>query len=233
MKDIYVFGDSHWRIFFPFVNHGSPGVAVELNCGIRINDMVANELSGATMYGLLNENSKNGARKRILNDLDKLGPVEYVALVFGEVDVRYHNHHYFNDSAFIFGNGIDLLLRYIKFIKEDLLLSGRVTKKVIIFNKFFYPQKEKTLLQPGIEIGKVALDRAIILQKFIENNISMVISACDSASCDLKDKVALIDCKNINESHVSNDGVHFDPEKTFLHILPELMSIVYDKNKSR
>lgn len=228
MKDIYVFGDSHWRIFFPFVNHGSPGVAVELNSVIRINDMVANELSGATMYGLLNENSKNGARKRILNDLDKLGPVEYVALVFGEVDVRYHNHHYFNDSAFIFGNGIDLLLRYIKFIKEDLLLSGRVTKKVIIFNKFFYPQKEKTLLQPGIEIGKVAFDRAIILQKFIENNISMVISACD-----IKDKIALINNKDINELHISDDGVHFDPEKTFLHIFLELMDIVYDKNKSR
>lgn len=228
MKDIYIFGDSHWRIFFPFVNHGAPGLSVEIDGIIRINDMVANELSGATMYGLLNENSKNGARKRILNDLDKLGPVEYVALVFGEVDVRYHNHYYFNDSTLIFENVIDLLSRYIKFIKEDLLLSGRVTKKVIIFNKFFYPQKEKTLLQPGIEIGKVAFDRAIILQKFIENNIPTMISTCD-----FKDKIAFIDNKDINESHISDDGVHFDSEKTFLHILPGLMDIVYDKNKSR
>lgn len=202
MHEVYVWGDSHWRVFFPFVNHGSPGVVHEQD-GIRMIDMCANELSGATMYGLLNDSSKNGARRRILGDLDRLGGVDNVALVFGEVDARYHNHHYFNGDKISMGRVYDLLGRYRRFIDEDLLWTGRVRKHVFVYHGFGYPRGQDTLLQPGLKIGENAFLRAHDLNRCVKSQMCDVMS---SKSITVIDPVVLY-------NDVSDDGVHLIPER--------------------
>lgn len=213
MRDVHVFGDSHWRVFFPFVNHGSPGVTFE-HCGIRMIDMVANELSGATMYGLLNDGSKNGARRRILGDLDRIGPVENVALVFGEVDARYHNSRYFVNGKFSPGRAYDLLARYRRFIDEDLLFSGRVRNRVFVYSGYCYPKYEHTLLQPGVPIGD-AVKQANLLNNWISDRMSEVVES--TAICHISILPRYQD--------VSEDGVHLLP----LSVFPEVVTKIIEE----
>ncbi len=160
--DVYIWGDSHWRVFADRVNNGPPGVMTELY-GVRTIDMCANELSGATMWGLLNPNSKNGARRRILGDLDGLGGVDNVGLTFGEVDARYPQHHdrYFNAKGVIIVARLqELVARFRRFIEEDLLESRRVTGHVFFAHGYVYPKEGETLLQPGQPMGQMAYHRA-------------------------------------------------------------------------
>lgn len=136
--EVYAFGDSHWRLFFPFVNHGPPGPRHEQD-GIVTIDTTANELSGATMWGLQNENSTHRARTRILSTIDGLGGVQNVGLVFGEVDVRYHWHRYFYPNGKLNMPAIlQLLGAYRKFIDDELLTSGRVKNRVFVYYGFRY-----------------------------------------------------------------------------------------------
>jgi hypothetical protein len=205
--DVYVFGDSHWRVFFPFVNSGSPGRAFEHN-GIRTVDMVANELSGATMHGLLNDHSKRGARQRVLHDLDTLGGVGIVGLVFGEVDVRYHNARYFRpdgrlDEVAIMG----VLLRYKHFIERDLFDVGRVTGGVFVYYGFHYSLGPETLLQEGLPMGDAAFQRAAVLHQVIERKLPEVL-------CFTSNPIHVM-LNSHAHSMVSDDGVHLLPEKTF------------------
>lgn len=210
MHDVYVWGDSHWRVFFPFVNHGSPGVFHEHD-GIRVVDMVANELSGATMYGLLNDRSKNGARTRILSDLRQLGTqgiVENVALVFGEVDVRYHNHRYFNGGVLDESSVLRLLLRYKQFIEHDLFRSGLVRQNVFVYYGFAYPQGEATLLQPGQPMGE-SVYRARALHQAISEMLPTVLGFTSHG-------VHTVTAQHPKtELMVSGDGVHLVPELIF------------------
>lgn len=207
-RDVYVFGDSHWRVFFPFVNHGSPGLEFELD-GIRMIDMVANELSGATMYGLLNDNSKNGARRRILGDLDRVGPVENVGLVFGEVDLRYHNHQYFHGGRLDGVAVLKTILRYKQFIDYDLLRSGRVTGDVFVYFGFSYPQYESTLLQPGIPIGDRVWDAMNLHDEFARLMPEMLEDTAENRVH------VMLNMGPNRDSAVSADGVHFDPPSVF------------------
>ena len=106
MNDVYVFGDSHWRVFFPFVNHGDASANVShtgerRGIKVRTIDTIANELSGSTMWGLLNDSSRHGARNRILNTLKSLNGVDSVGLVFGEVDARYHYERYYDRNQIL------------------------------------------------------------------------------------------------------------------------------------
>lgn len=210
MHDVHVFGDSHWRVFFPFVNHGSPGVTHEgegtFGMRIRTIDMVANELSGATMYGLLNDSSKNGARRRILGDLDRIGKVENVGLVFGEVDARYHNGRYFVDGRISRGRIYDLLARYRRFIDEDLLFTGR-TQRVFVYHGFKYPKGPETLLQPNQPIGDNHVAAAVVNAE-INCKLDLVLGGPN---------IHVIK-PEIHSGHVSDDGVHLKPE----FIYPEI-----------
>lgn len=137
--EVYVFGDSHWRVYFPVTNHGGPGVAYEQD-GIVTLDTTANELSGATMYGLRTEDSRIGARRRILDTLRARDPVENVGLVFGEVDVRYHYQRYFRDDVLHMPSVMDLLAGYRRFIEDELLRSGLVTGRAFVYYGFRYAQ---------------------------------------------------------------------------------------------
>ena len=207
MHDVHVFGDSHWRVFFPFVNHGSPGV-IHVENNIRTIDMVANELSGATMYGLLNDSSKNGARRRILHTLDDLGGVDNVALVFGEVDVRYHNRRYFKPNGDL--NATELLrlmLRYKQFIEHDLFDTDRVKENVFVYYGFAYPQRERTLLQPGVPLG----DRMPEVTSLHEEIAGMLPTVLQFGTG--RQRVHTIINQHRNTGlMVSDDGVHLKPE---------------------
>lgn len=207
MHDVYCFGDSHWRVFFPFVNHGSPGVTHEQD-GIRYVDMVANELSGATMYGLMNDSSKNGARRRILGDLDRIGPVQNVGLVFGEVDLRYHNHHYVIDDTIDCLAVLKTLVRYKQFIDYDLVRAGRVTNAVFVYYGFSYPRFEDTLLQPGVPIG----DRVWTALNLRDEFIRLIPEVLPNTH---KNRVHLIVNSPCIGDAVSEDGVHLKPEAVF------------------
>lgn len=209
-KEVYVWGDSHFRNFFPFLNTGSPGIAVEKN-GITIIDMVANELSGATAYGLVNPNSKNGARRRVLGDLDKLKEsgvvVKNVAFTFLEVDCRYHNHNYFDsDGSISNAKVIQTLARYRQFI-EDVLSENKSIENVFVYFGYDYPKGEKTLLQPGLEIGGNYYHAIEMIAK-VKTWLPKILS--DS-------RVHPI-CPMYLDLKVSDDGVHLDPAWTFEHI---------------
>jgi len=216
MHDIHVFGDSHWRVFFPFVNHGSPGLVHE-DGQLRVIDMVANELSGATMYGLLNDASKNGARRRILGDLDRLGGVQNVGLVFGEVDARYHNSKYYFGDKISRGRVVELLARFRRFVDEDLLFSGRVRGKVFIYNGFRYPQGENTLLQPGQPIGSEALKRAEDVANHIWCYLDHIVGS---------QQTHIISPYHLKEDDVSPDGVHLIPERIYPQVRDKICKIL-------
>lgn len=214
MRDVHVFGDSHWRVFFPFVNHGSPGVTFEHD-GVRMIDMVANELSGATMYGLLNDGSKNGARRRILQTLDDLGGVENVAMTFGEVDARYHHDRYYCNGRFSVGRAYDLLARFKRFLDEDLIFPGRVRGKVFVYSGYCYPLGAETLLQPGVPIGEQGISRAEYLNAWIDDNLWKTVQTSRVQQI----SKALI---GLQSEDVSQDGVHLIPERVF----PRVFEIV-------
>jgi len=212
MHNVHVYGDSHWRVFFPSVNHGSPGLFHEQN-GIRMIDMVANELSGATMYGLLNGNSKNGARRRILGDLDAIGGVDNIALTFGEVDARYHSDRYFVDGRFSAGRAFDLLARFKRFIDEDLIWSRRVRRNVFVYTGYNYPQWDRTLLQPGIPIGS-RITAANFMNEWMQRLMPTIL--CNN------DMVKMVFCNPISDDDVSSDGVHLIPERVFPRVFAQL-----------
>ncbi len=223
--DVYVWGDSHWRSFFPSVNHGAPGVFWEQD-GVRTIDMVSNELSGATMYGLLNPNSKNGARNRILGDLDRLGPVDSVGLVFGEVDVRYPQHHdrYFRpDGSVMMCEVFNLLARYLRFLEEDLLASGRVRDRIFIYFGFAYPKREETLLQPGQPMGLQAWTKACTLERMISAFVGGGdFNVLRTGKWPHK-IIPIIGYPSHIMDMVSPDGVHLLPERVYPEIvLPAL-----------
>ena len=220
-RDVYVFGDSHWRVFFPFVNHGAAtdNVSHEQD-GVRTIDTIANELSGATMYGLLTNGSRIGARARILNTIDHLGGVDNVALTFGEVDARFHNGRYFVGDRISYGRVYDLIARYKRFIEEDLKWSGRVRGNVFVYYGYRYPQGENTLLQPGQPIGPDGLRRAEALHSAFPMFINSMI---DSSI----EKIHAITPwgGRPQENEVSADGVHLVPEMIYPKVLAKMLHI--------
>lgn len=138
--EVYVFGDSHWRVYFPFLNTGAPGVCHEAD-GIVTLDTTANELSGATMYGLRKDVTRIGARRRIIDTLKQYGSVENVGLVFGEVDLRYHYGRYFKDDTLYMPAVLDLVTGYRKFVEDELFRPGLVQNKVFLYYGFRYSQQ--------------------------------------------------------------------------------------------
>lgn len=129
-NDIWVFGDSHWRVYFDSLNHGGPRTC-EVD-GVRFHDTTGNGLSGATIYGLLNEDSRHGARRHILKTLAEVGRDCSVGLVFGEVDCRYHSHLWRRMG------GIDeVAMRYRRFVDEVL---ERIDGYVFVYFGFAYAE---------------------------------------------------------------------------------------------
>ncbi len=214
MNDVYAFGDSHWRVFFPSVNHGAAtdNVSHEQD-GVRTIDTIANELSGSTMWGLLNPNSRHGARNRILSTLDSLGGVENVGLVFGEVDARYHNARYFDGPKICHGRVYELVSRYVRFIEEDLIFSGRVRNKIFIYHGFDYPKMGETLLQPSQPMGKESYLRATMVNHLVRDSLYLFHKT---------DNVHIIDNYN---PHVSADGVHLECEETYPLVLKRMSEV--------
>jgi hypothetical protein len=227
VNDVYVFGDSHWRVFFPFVNHAvTTGVhdAVthtetftttgEGSTSVRTIDTTGNGLSGSTMWGLLNPSSRHHARSTILNTLDSLNGTENVGLVFGEVDARYHNSRYFQGDKICRGRIYELVSRYVRFVEEDLIHSGRVKGKVFIYHGFDYPKMGDTLLQPGQPMGDDSYLKA-----------TMVNHAVGSALYDL-----FHDTNNVHvivnyDPYTSEDGVHLECEKTYPLVIKRMVNV--------
>ena len=224
MHDVHVFGDSHWRVFFPFVNHDSPGISHEED-GIRVIDCVANELSGATIYGLLNDGSRNGARRRIIGDLEWYGGVDNVALVFGEVDVRYHNRRYFNGRDLIESAVDELLIRYRQFISDDLIANGLVRHNVFLYYGFAYPLEGETLLQPGLQMGNDIWWYAHRLHNVIAEKLPNVMEGLP-VHC-------VIAQHDGTEGMVSDDGVHLDPLKAYPLTHALMRKVFDDQDQSR
>lgn len=216
MNDVYVFGDSHWRVFFPFVNHGAAtdNVSHEQG-GVRTIDTIANELSGSTMYGLLNPNSRNGARNRILSTIDKLGGVQNVGLVFGEVDARFHNGRYFHGDKICHGRIQELVSRYVRFVQEDLIFSGRVKGKIFIYHGFDYPKMGDTLLQPNQSAGDHGYLRATMVNHAVRAALSY------GAFNDVLNVHPILNYNPI----VSDDGVHLECEKTYPDVLDAMKRV--------
>lgn len=220
--DVYVFGDSHWRNFFPFVNHGAAtdNVSHEKD-GIRTIDTIANELSGSTMWGLLNANSKHGARNRILSTIDSLGGVQNVGLTFGEVDVRYHHAKYFSGNKISLGRVHELLGRFERFIDEDLIQTGRVAGKVFVYYGYDYPKMGDTLLQPGQPIGLEGYMMAREMHEVMESEIELV----------RRWDVHLIRASRSSFNMMgypltSEDGVHLIPERIYPMIFDRMFQVL-------
>jgi hypothetical protein len=208
--EVYAFGDSHWRVFFPFLNTGSPGVCYEQS-GIVTLDTTGSELSGATMWGLMNPTSRQGARRRILATLDDKSGVDSVGLVFGEVDVRFHNRRYFvDDDRISIGSVYELISRYKRFIDEDLLLSGRVRHHVFIYYGFRYPLGERTPPFSGSKEDRDTLFRMGFLNEVIETIMPEMLTFGPH-----RDRIHTIFPGHEAVEGVSDDGVHLRPEVAY------------------
>lgn len=220
VNDVYVFGDSHWRVFFPFVNHGDASANVShtgerRGIKVRTIDTIANELSGSTMWGLLNDKSRHGARSRILNTINGLGGVDSIGLVFGEVDARYHYEKYYVGNQILISRIIDLVSRYVKFVQEDLIIPGLVRKNIFIYHGFAYPQRGNTLLQPGQPIGK-----DVIKAENVNGFVQSLIHACFMNISEVK----IIIPNRYVDDFVSADGVHLEPDKIYNQfVLPSMV----------
>ncbi len=208
MREVYAFGDSHWRLFFPFTNHGAPGPRHQEGDIVTI-DTTANELSGATMWGLQNPNSRHGARNRILNTIDAQGGVENVGLVFGEVDVRFHWGRYFKDNVIDLASVYRLLAVYRDFIDNELLRTKRVRGLVFVYYGFRYNPE-----QP--EWQKMRLHRVIeeLLPIFLKDpRIVTITPGNELEDC----------CGDAQSQYMCADGVHPLPETIFPEfVLPVL-----------
>lgn len=224
LHEIYVFGDSHWRVFFPFLNEDNPGICFEKN-GIVFLDSTANELSGATIWGLQNENSRHQARNRILQTIDVFGSIENIALVFGEVDARFHWQKYLNeDESFNAGKVLELADRYLSFIVDDLIKPGRVTKNVFVYFGFRYPNGEETEVNPHTVLGT-----AFYVVRKIVDTLEQVLPL----TLQYEDKIhVIIPADEEINACVGSDGVHLVPQKSFDVIFPFIESILNDQNKS-
>lgn len=209
--EVYAFGDSHWRLFFPFTNHGSPGPRHEQD-GIVTIDTTANELSGATMWGLQRVDSTHRARLRILNTIDTAGGVDNVGLVFGEVDVRYHWTRYYKDGKLSVPAVLQLLTAYRRFIDEELL-SGRVRNKVFVYYGFRYnPGTPNQTHRDRIPTAEFVLDLHRLIEQLMPHVMSqsggriVTITPCD----ELEGQAGLL-----HPDFTDKDGIHPLPEQIF------------------
>lgn len=207
--EIYVFGDSHWRVFFPFLNTGEPGVCYEED-GIIFLDTTGSQLSGATMWGLQNKKSRHGAREHVLATLDDKSGVDSVGLVFGEVDVRYHNKRYFlRDDRISIASIYELIARYKRFIDEDLLFTGRVREHVFVYFGFRYPLGEHTAPLAGSK-DRSALSRMVSMNQMLEATLPEMLTIGPYG-----DMIhTIIPGHDVIEA-VSDDGIHLIPELAF------------------
>lgn len=216
--EVYVFGDSHWRVFFPFLNTGEPGVFHEER-GIVTLDTTGSELSGATMWGLLHEDSERGARKHVLATLDDKGGVQNVGLVFGEVDMRYHNRRYFRpDNTLMAAKAFELVTRYRSFIDEDLLATGRVKGNVFVYFGFHYPLGGETPAHFNAPCGNLAFGRMETLRRFLTAVLPEMLIVGSS-------RVHVI-CPPDAARFVSDDGVHLRPEAIYGEVVLPAMERV-------
>lgn len=220
--EVYAFGDSHWRVFFPFLNTGSPGVFHEQD-GIVVLDTTGNELSGATMWGLQNDSSRNGARRRILATIDDKSGVENVGLVFGEVDVRYHNRRYFADGETIsMASVYEMVARYKRFIDEDLIHSGRVRGNVFVYYGFRYPLGERTPPFSGSQEDRDTLFRMGLLTQVLEATLPDLLGL--GPYCD---RIHTIIPGDEMMHAVDDDGIHLVPSGVFYpFILPRMKAVL-------
>lgn len=231
-NDVFVFGDSHWRVFFPFVNHAvTTGMhnavmheqTSEDGVTVRTIDTTGNGLSGATMWGLLNPSSRLNTRNVMFNTIDSLGGVDNVGLVFGEVDARYHNDRYFVGGKISSGRILELVSRYVRFVQEDLIITRRVRKNVFLYHGFNYPQREGTLLQPGQPIGDKFL-QAEDVNRHVREHLRTAFMDLPMVKTILPDE-PLYDL-------VSKDGVHLEPKPIYdRYTFPAMAARFYDTER--
>lgn len=209
--EVYAFGDSHWRLFFPFTNHGGPGPTHEQD-GIVTIDTTANELSGATMWGLRNSSSRHGARNRIISTIDSKGGVQNVGLVFGEVDVRYHWNRYIKNGKLDIPAIMELLLGYRRFIDEELL-SGRVSNKVFIYYGFRYNPPRPNQFNSD---RPPSADDVLRLHRMIEQMLPAVMSWNTNQIITITPRQRLEGESGVlNAVYTDHDGIHPLPERIF------------------
>lgn len=220
--EVYAFGDSHWRVFFPFLNTGEPGICHEED-GIIFLDTTGSQLSGATMWGLQNRKSRHGARERILATLDDKSGVDSVGLVFGEVDVRYHNKRYFlDDDTISIASIYELIARYKRFIDEDLLLTGRVRRHVFVYFGFRYPLGEHTAPFSGSKEDRDTLSRMGLMTQVLEAILPDMLEVGPSS-----ERIHVIVPGHDVLDAVSEDGIHLVPDRVFNRwVFPAIRGVI-------
>lgn len=85
MKRILVLGDSHSRVF-KFTNkkihtHNKENIHNQIPISFLVK-----YVSGATAYGIRNENSKSNALQIFKNEIERHNNIDYVCIMLGEVD---------------------------------------------------------------------------------------------------------------------------------------------------
>lgn len=171
---IYPFGDSHWRVFFNQVNHfAQPWTTFDADENLEIIDTTSNELSGATMYGLLKEKTTHNARRRIL-DFISSHEVNNIGLAFGEVDCRYHIHRFVNSKRTCKSVTDELADRYVHFIMNDI--SPKVSGKIFVYFGYRYTRHAYDFLSEKEKIHESILELTKSLEeKFSNLNFSKVV----------------------------------------------------------
>lgn len=240
MADVHVFGDSHWRVFFPILNDGEPGYTYEQD-GVRTIDMVGNTMSGATMYGLSNPNSKTQARQRIIDTIDGLDGIDNVGLTFGEVDVRYHNGRYYRpDGSVDIPRIFELLAGFKRFIDESLLLPRRVRGTVFVYygyryNPFIPVKPPKDVSEASVMVNDPVPNdamleeakRMLLLHRTIEQLLPSVLAICEVGRTVWITPREVLGEAVGSKRYVSDDGVHLRPGPIYTDwVLPALRSVL-------
>jgi hypothetical protein len=167
------------------------------------------------MWGLLKDESRIGARKRILGTIDALGGVDNVGLVFGEVDARFHSGKYFVGDRLSHGRLYELIGRFRRFIDEDLRWSGRVRNKVFVYHGYRYPRGAETPFNGGTApMGDEVFRRAEIMHSALGPFLQSIVDQPYEGVHFISPWAG-----RPTEEQVSADGIHLVPELIYPTVL--------------
>lgn len=127
MDTIHVIGDSHVGMFFGERNHSVDPMTRTFG-NLTMVDLAAGTMAGTTVFGLTNPNPRIDAPKKIKMILSS--GVTNVAMVLGEVDVRWHIWKHRGERSIEEAVG-EVVARYESFLSDSV--APCVSGKLILF----------------------------------------------------------------------------------------------------
>ena len=143
-ENIHVLGDSHTGMYFGDRYRADDGHSVRDYKNLRFSESHNWTIGGATIYGLLKENSRS---KCIPNIRERLNEgLEHIVCTFGEVDVRNHIRRFLNGRTIEEGVS-EVVSKYEQFLNSIIKLH--VSGKILVTGGIPYYQEFGEALDKG------------------------------------------------------------------------------------